>query len=47
MPGAEQVAADVAGRVGGTARAKSDIPDGASLPEQANNREAVTVVLAR
>lgn len=47
VPGAEQVAADVAGRVGGTARAKSDIPDGASLPEQANNREAVTVVLAR
>lgn len=47
VPGAEQVAADVAGRVGGTARAKSDIPDGVSLPEQANNREAVTVVLAR
>lgn len=47
VPGAEQVAADVAGRVGGTARAKSDIPGGASLPEQANNREAVTVVLAR
>ena len=47
VPGAGQVAADVAGRVGGTARAKSDIPDGASLPEQANNREAVTVVLAR
>ena len=47
VPGAEQVAADVAGRVGGTVRAKSDIPDGASLPEQANNRESVTVVLAR
>ena len=47
-PGAEQVAADIARRVGGTARAKNDIPEGAvSLPEQAaNNRSAVAVVLA-
>ena len=47
-PGAEQVAADIARRVGGTARAKNDIPEGAvGLPEQAaNNRSAVAVVLA-
>lgn len=47
-PGAEQVAAEIARRVGGTARAKDDIPEGAtSLPEQAaNNRNAVAVVLA-
>ena len=47
-PGAEQVAADIARRVGGTARAKNDIPEGAvRLPEQvANNRSAVAVVLA-
>ena len=48
VPGAEQVAADIARRVGGAARAKGDIPDGAvSIPEQAaNNRAAVAVVLA-
>lgn len=48
VPGAEQVAADIARRVGGAARAKSDIPEGATgIPEQAaNNSAAVAVVLA-
>ena len=48
VPGAEQVAADIARRVGGAARAKGDLPEGAtSIPEQAaNNRAAVAVVLA-
>ena len=48
VPGAEQVAADIARRVGGAARAKGDLPEGAtSIPEQAaNNSAAVAVVLA-
>lgn len=48
VPGAEQVAADIARRVGGAARAKGDLPEGAtSIPEQAaNNSSAVAVVLA-
>lgn len=48
VPGAEQVAGDLARRVGGTARAKGDLPEGArSLPEQAaNDSAAVAVVLA-
>ena len=48
VPGAEQVAADIAHRVGGAARAKGDLPEGAtSIPEQAaNNSAAVAVVLA-
>ena len=48
VPGAEKVATDLARRVGGTARVKGDIPQGAvSLPEQAaKDRSAVAVVLA-
>nr|WP_289624796.1 LytR C-terminal domain-containing protein [Corynebacterium afermentans] len=48
VPGTEQVAADIARRVGGAARAKGDLPEGAtSIPEQAaNNSAAVAVVLA-
>ena len=48
VPGAEQVAADIARRVGGAARAKGDLPEGATgIPEQAaNNSAAVAVVLA-
>lgn len=48
VPGAEQVAGDIARRVGGATRAKGDMPEGAvSIPEQAaNNRAAVAVVLA-
>lgn len=48
VPGAEQVAADIARRVGGAARAKGDLPEGATgIPEQAaNNSSAVAVVLA-
>jgi len=48
VPGAEQVAADIARRVGGAARVKGDLPEGAtSIPEQAaNNSAAVAVVLA-
>jgi len=48
VAGAEQVAADLARRVGGTARAKNDIPQGAvGIPaEAANNRNSITVVLA-
>ena len=47
VAGAEQVAADVAQRVGGAPRSVRDLPQGASLPrEVAGNRNAVTVVLA-
>lgn len=48
VPGAEQVAADIAQRVGGVPRANNDLPQGATgLPEPAaGNRNAITVVLA-
>lgn len=47
VAGAEQVAADVAQRVGGSPRSVRDLPEGASLPrEVGDNRNAVTVVLA-
>ncbi|WKD58202.1 hypothetical protein CAPI_08375 [Corynebacterium capitovis DSM 44611] len=47
VAGAGEVAADVAKHVGGTARAVTDLPAGASLPGAATaNGNAVTVVLA-
>ncbi|PAT07642.1 hypothetical protein CKJ82_09600 [Corynebacterium hadale] len=48
VAGADQVAADVAQRVGGTPRANNDLPDGETqLPSEAiQNRNAITVVLA-
>ncbi|WP_291313999.1 LytR C-terminal domain-containing protein [Corynebacterium sp. UBA2622] len=47
VAGAEQVAADVAQRVGGAPRSVRDLPQGASLPrEVVGNGNAVTVVLA-
>ena len=48
VPGADQVAADIAGRVGGTARAIGDIPEGATgLPDEATRpRGAITVVMS-
>ena len=49
VPGAEQVAADIAQQVGGVPRANNDLPQGATgLPEPAaGNRNAITVVLTR
>ncbi|WP_288832772.1 hypothetical protein [uncultured Corynebacterium sp.] len=45
--GAEQVAADIAQRVGGKPRSVRDLPEGASLPREAtSNGNALTVVLA-
>lgn len=45
--GAEQIAADVAQRVGGTPRAVGDLPQGAAgLPSEAKGRNAITVVIA-
>lgn len=45
--GAEQIAADVARRVGGTPRAVGDLPQGAAgLPSAATGRNAITVVIA-
>ena len=45
--GAEQIAADVARRVGGTPRAVGDLPQGAAgLPSEAKGRNAITVVIA-
>lgn len=48
VTGAEQVAADIAQRVGGTPRATNDLPGGETqLPSEAiQNRHAITVVLA-
>ena len=48
VAGADQVAAEVAQRVGGTPRANNDLPDGETqLPSEAiQNRNAITVVLA-
>lgn len=48
VPGAEQVAADIAQRVGGVPRANNDLPQGTTgLPEPAaGNSNAITVVLA-
>ncbi len=48
VAGAEQVAADIAQRVGGTPRATNDLPgDDTQLPSEAlQNRHAITVVLA-
>ncbi|SDR68385.1 hypothetical protein [Corynebacterium timonense] len=47
VAGAEGVAADIAGRVGGTPRSVRDLPQGTSLPPEATrNGNAVTVVLA-
>lgn len=48
VAGAEQVAADIAARVGGTPRAYNDLPAGAAgLPAEATgNRNAITVVIA-
>ena len=48
VAGADQVAADVAQRVGGTPRANNDLPDAETqLPSEAiQNRNAITVVLA-
>ena len=48
VTGAEQVAADIAQRVGGTPRATNDLPEGdTQLPSEAiQNRHAITVVLA-
>lgn len=48
VAGAEQVAADIAARVGGTPRAYTDLPAGAAgLPAEATgNRNAITVVIA-
>ena len=48
VAGADQVAAEVAQRVGGTPRANNDLPDAETqLPSEAiQNRNAITVVLA-
>nr|WP_275433299.1 LytR C-terminal domain-containing protein [Corynebacterium imitans] len=48
VAGAEQVAADIAQRVGGTPRATNDLPgNDTQLPSEAlQNRHAITVVLA-
>ncbi|MDY5784740.1 LytR C-terminal domain-containing protein [Corynebacterium sp.] len=47
VPGSEQVAADVAQRVGGTPMPVTEVPQGASLPREATgNARTVTVVLA-
>ncbi|WP_408911382.1 LytR C-terminal domain-containing protein [Corynebacterium gottingense] len=48
VAGADQVAAEVAQRVGGTPRTNNDLPDGETqLPSEAiQNRNAITVVLA-
>lgn len=47
VAGADQIAADVARRVGGKPRATNDLPQGATaLPSTANGRNAITVVLA-
>ena len=48
VTGAEQVAADIAQRVGGTPRATNDLPGSETqLPSEAiQNRHAITVVLA-
>ncbi|PAT05284.1 hypothetical protein CKJ81_10535 [Corynebacterium hadale] len=48
VAGADQVAAEVAQRVGGTPRANNDLPDAKTqLPSEAiQNRKAITVVLA-
>ena len=46
MSGAEQVAAEVARQVGGVATPVTDVPQGATLPDQVRgNREAISVVL--
>lgn len=47
VAGADKVAADVARQVGGTPRSTKDLPGGGlSLPAQANNPNAITVVIA-
>ncbi|WP_342318444.1 hypothetical protein [Corynebacterium mayonis] len=47
VPGAEQIAADIAQRVGGRPLSIHDVPPGAALPNEATaNGNAVTVVLA-
>lgn len=47
VSGAEQVAADVARQVDGVATPVTDVPEGATLPDQVRgNREAISVVLA-
>lgn len=47
VAGADKVAADVARQVGGTPRSTKDLPGaGLSLPAQANNPNAITVVIA-
>lgn len=47
VAGADKVAADVARQIGGTPRSTKDLPGaGLSLPAQANNPSAITVVIA-
>lgn len=47
VAGAEEIASDIAGRVGGAPRSVRDLPEGTTLPPEATaNANAVTVVLA-